>query len=50
MACMEHTCVNCGNVWFDNKRHGDCDKCGGDAIHQFDEQFDQDYEDDLEDV
>jgi len=47
MACIEHFCSNCGETWFDNNPNGDCQKCGREATHIFDEQFDEhdEYED-----
>lgn len=43
MSCMEHTCVECGNMDFNNEPRSPsiCAKCGGDMSHHWDEQ--QDY-------
>jgi len=46
MSCMEHYCVQCGNMIFNNSRGPSiCPKCGGQMSHQWDEQLD--YERDL---
>ena len=42
MSCMEHTCVDCHEMVFNNSRGPSiCPKCGGDMHHVWDEQ--QDY-------
>jgi len=39
MACMEHTCTQCGETWFDNKPNGFCTSCGStNTIDIFDEE------------
>ncbi len=44
MSCMEHTCVQCGWMEFNNQVSWPmiCPKCGGSMRHDWDEQ--QDYE------
>lgn len=27
MACIDHTCKNCGEVWCDNSLYGTCPRC-----------------------
>ena len=49
MACMEHACVRCPWVAFDNTRGlGACPRCGGDVRHYFDEPEHDDEPDDQE--
>ena len=37
-ACMDHVCVKCNHMWFDNKSHGVCPKCGStETVDTFDE-------------
>ena len=41
MACLEHECNDCNEVWFDNNFYSSCPKCGSkDNRKMFDEQFD----------
>lgn len=39
MACMEHICSECGQVWFDNQVRPPCPMCGNSLCnaHIFDE-------------
>lgn len=41
MSCMEHSCLKCGWMEFNNS-HGpsSCPKCGGDMAHEWDEAND----------
>ena len=39
MACMEHECLRCHTVWFDNCVSGQCHQCGSiDVANLFDEK------------
>lgn len=39
MACMEHNCLNCNNIWFNNAKSGNCPECGSDDTRSyFDEE------------
>jgi predicted nucleic acid-binding Zn-ribbon protein len=49
MSCMEHTCLDCGHMVFDNNPKGICPKCCGQMMHQWDEQLDYERESDDED-
>ena len=35
MACMEHNCGTCGEMWFNNNHGGACPKCGSHDISSF---------------
>jgi predicted nucleic acid-binding Zn-ribbon protein len=50
MACMEHRCLSCGYVTFNNQARapGGCPSCGGEMGHYFDEPEERDYERDDE--
>lgn len=38
MACMEHECLQCGYIWFNNTYNSSCPECGSRiALHYFDE-------------
>ena len=37
MACMTHTCLDCGSVTCDNNARSKCPVCGGCCLHLFDE-------------
>jgi predicted nucleic acid-binding Zn-ribbon protein len=52
MACMEHHCVSCAWVSFDNIARGPscCPKCGEDVRSICDEEPDRDDRDDGDDV
>jgi rubrerythrin len=41
MACMEHNCSVCKEMWFDNQPSGTCPKCGSYEVSSF---FDEDPE------
>ncbi len=53
MACMTHTCLECGELWFDNKGAGFCPnpRCRSENVaHDYDEpEHDDDRPDDEED-
>jgi len=39
MACLEHECLTCGNVWMDNRPYGECSMCGSTSFtNWFDEE------------
>ena len=38
-ACMTHQCLRCHEIVCDNNPKGLCPKCGGDMIHEFDEDY-----------
>ena len=44
VSTMEHTCIDCGEMVFNNSPRGHCPKCGGQMHHQWDEQADYDRE------
>ena len=35
MACMEHECEDCKEMWFDNKASGQCSACGSSEVRSF---------------
>ena len=38
MACITHTCLDCGKQWYSNSTRGDCPSCSGNnVIRTFDE-------------
>jgi len=41
---MEHVCLECGHMVFNNSVRGQCPKCGGEMIHNWDEQLDYERE------
>lgn len=46
MACIAHKCRECRTMWEDNRRGGECPKCGStDVTSHFDE-----YEPEPEDI
>jgi Zn finger protein HypA/HybF involved in hydrogenase expression len=50
MACMEHTCGDCGHMEFNNNFLLLCPKCKStDITSHWDEQYDYDREDEDED-
>ena len=50
MSCMEHTCIDCGEMVFNNERGPSmCPKCGGDMMHACDEVFEREDFDDYDD-
>jgi len=47
MACMEHACRECNEVWFDNQMGGVCPSCGATGCtNWFDEEPDCYHDDD----
>jgi predicted nucleic acid-binding Zn-ribbon protein len=43
MACLEHKCLKCGEVWFDNSVARRCQGCGSNhTVMCFDEDDDRD--------
>jgi|694.fasta_scaffold108912_6 hypothetical protein len=51
MACMEHTCNDCGKMVFNNNNLFVCPKCGSQNIASYyDEQDDYDREEDEGDM
>ncbi len=53
MACMEHLCVGCGELVFNNSRKPEhpCPKCGGNTwASQSDEVYEKEPEEDTEDT
>jgi len=51
MACMEHDCRDCGEMWFDNKPDGECPKCESTNVAHFhDEQDDNNIEIEMDDA
>lgn len=49
MACMEHFCHNCNNMWFTNTGGCKCPKCGSNEIvHTFDEEPEQEIEQEID--
>lgn len=44
LSCMEHVCLECGHMVFNNSVRGQCPKCGGEMIHNWDEQLDYERE------
>jgi predicted nucleic acid-binding Zn-ribbon protein len=46
MSCMEHTCIACGHMDFNNSARTPsmCPRCGGNMHHVWDEQADYDRE------
>jgi len=49
MACMEHNCLKCDHVWFNNRAYDYCSKCGSMQVsHHWDEVEDEPEEEDDE--
>ena len=48
MACMEHQCDTCGEMWFDNKASGTCSKCGSYDVASFYDEANYDEPDRVE--
>ena len=47
MACVDHSCRECGELWENNKSGGECPACGSDRVSShFDEPM---YDEPLED-
>jgi predicted nucleic acid-binding Zn-ribbon protein len=51
LSCMEHRCLSCGYVTFNNNAHspGSCPSCGGEMSHYFDEPDEREDERDEDD-
>jgi len=45
MACMEHECEDCKEMWFDNKASGACPKCGSWEVKSFFDEAPDSYDD-----
>ncbi len=41
MACLEHECLGCGYLFFNNSTSEACPECGG---HEFTSHFDEPHE------
>ena len=43
MACMEHNCGTCGEMWFNNDHGRACPKCGSQDISSFFDEASEPY-------
>ena len=46
MACMEHSCRDCTEMWFDNQSSGVCPKCGSYEVASFFDEAPDSYDED----